>query len=693
MSPRSRRHGVSPSALLAVLVTLLLALGLAGTASAGSLLAAQDVVVNVTAGANDPVSGATVVARDDRTGRVMSNATTTGYLGYAVIRLRPGASTRRITITATGGRSKAVGNLSAADVMSATAQRAVMAREIEVNVNPGSTVLAEYLDERPRVSVAAAERAVARRLRLPKGTDVAESARFSRLRFSGEDFIGAARTRGGVEDYAEWAAGRIGAGDAVPSFADPRPADELPLRGAPPSSPAGAGPRREQAAGQVASVAITVMKPLIEVGAKKAYCAMGIAELCNSGTSTAPVLSDAEKKQLSDIERGISNLSTQMTTTQQSLSVVEGLVAALGQQMAALAYVGEGNAVQDVINATRAAAALRAEGRDLTPNVTQALKNALVKRHETNSGCPNWAALVGALPPAAVMDGSTPRYPTATCTTSAGRGGPGDGLLQFAQRTVASKSPALTAGPTQAAVDSAGEFWLGEFAKNVFSVNAAAAYASRPGGTSTWTTETAEATTRLLDDAVALIEIDASGAYFGARIPTNQVLRMGPASGIVYGIGHYSMDPGACFGTGSGFMAWKRNPPDVGRLFSMYYPTYDKAPLTTGACPPAQIVQPPTDIPGAPNAVWTSPDTVPAADLVHLLAPLRRAALCHLRDRVEAGVSLRAPSGTAAGGLCDPYPAAIPDTPHLVWPEAGRASGREGVLPNLQLSLGNASCH
>ena len=63
MSPRSRRHGVSPSALLAVLVTLLLALGLAGTASAGSLLAAQDVVVNVTAGANDPVSGATVVAR------------------------------------------------------------------------------------------------------------------------------------------------------------------------------------------------------------------------------------------------------------------------------------------------------------------------------------------------------------------------------------------------------------------------------------------------------------------------------------------------------------------------------------------------------------------------------------------------------------------------------------------------------
>jgi len=571
-----------------------------------------------------------------------------------------------------------------------------MASEIEVNVNPGSTVLAEYLDERPRASVAAAERAVARRLRLPTGTDVAESARFSRVRFSGEDFIGAARKRGGVEDYAEWAAERISAGDAVRSFAAPRPADDLPLQGAPPSSPAGAGLRREQGvAGTSASLGLTLLKPLIELAAKKSYCLLGITELCNAGTTiTTPALSEAEKKKLDEIATGISNLSTQMTTTQQSLSAVEGLVAALGQQVAALSYVGEGNAVQDVINATLAAAALRAQGRGLTPNVTQALKNALVKRHETTNGCPNWAALVGALPPAAVMDGSTPRYPTAACTSSAAGGGPRDGLLQFAQRTVASKSPALTAGPTQAAVDSAGEFWLGEFAKNVFSVNAAAAYASRPGGTSTWTTETAEATTQLFNDAIELIEIDASGAYFGARIPANQVLRMGPSTGIIYGIGHYAMDPGVCFGNGSGFMAWKRNPTGFGRAASWYLPMYDKAPVTTGACPPARIVQPPTDIPGAPNAVWTSPDTVPAADLVHLLAPLRRAALCHLRDRVEAGVSLRAPSGTAAGGLCDPYPAAIPDTPHLVWPEAGRASRTgEGVLPNLQLSLGNASCH
>jgi hypothetical protein len=49
------------------------------------------------------------VALDDRTGTIMSSATTTGDLGYAVVRLRPGASTQRITITFTrvGGRDRA----------------------------------------------------------------------------------------------------------------------------------------------------------------------------------------------------------------------------------------------------------------------------------------------------------------------------------------------------------------------------------------------------------------------------------------------------------------------------------------------------------------------------------------------------------------------------------------------------------
>ena len=93
MRPRTLIASTLAAVTLAILVPSL---------ATAEPIAATDVVVNVTAGANDPVSGATVVARDDRTGRVVSSTTTTGDLGYTVIRLRPGASAQRITITATG---------------------------------------------------------------------------------------------------------------------------------------------------------------------------------------------------------------------------------------------------------------------------------------------------------------------------------------------------------------------------------------------------------------------------------------------------------------------------------------------------------------------------------------------------------------------------------------------------------------
>lgn len=693
------RTAVRSIALAAVVATLL-ALGFAGSGRAGVVMASEDVVVNVTAGANDPVSGAAVVARDDRTGRVVSNTTTTGDLGYTVIRLRPGAPTQRITITATGGRSQAVGRLSTADVMSATAPRSAIAAAIEQNVNPGSTVLAEYLDQRPRASLATAERAVARRLRLPLAgdVDVAEAARFSRLRFSGEAFISAAHQRGGVEAYAAWAAKRIDAGAAVRPFTAPRPADDLPLRGATAPTASGAELRGEHDAG--VGVLLTLVKPLIELGAKKAYCAMGLTDLCPPGAGAAPAagLSEAEKRQLRDIERGISNLATQMTTAQQALAAIDVQVAALGGQVAALNYVAEMNAVQDVIGSTRAAAGLRAEGRAVPSDLRQALTNSLVRRYEINSGCPNFAALVGTLPTAAIMDGPDLRYPSAACTNLAQGIGAKAGLMQFAQRRVASAYSVVTAGTTQAAVDSAGEFWLGEFAKNVFASNAASVYALRDGGNSTRSAEVVEATGQLFNDAIGLIEIDATGMYFGARIPSDQVLKMGPSSGTIYGIGHYTMDVGSCFGNGAGFMAWKRNPEGMKREWASYFPTYDRGPLTTGACTPAQIVNPPPDIPGAPDDSWTSPDAMTDGDLAGLLAPLRRAALCHVNDRVGPGASLRATPETAAGGLCDPYPVAIPDAPLLVWPEVDAVTNRlkkthQGVLPNLQLSLRNAACH
>ncbi|MBM3635309.1 MAG: fibronectin type III domain-containing protein [Actinobacteria bacterium] len=715
MSPRSRRHGVPRLAFLGVLVAMLLALGLAGTAAAGAALPAQDVVVNVTAGANDPVSGATVVARDDRTGRVMSSATTTGYLGYAAIRLRPGASTQRITITATGGRSKAVGTLSAADVMSATAQRAVMASEIEVNVNPGSTVLAEYLDERPRASVATAERVVARRLRLPKGTDVAESARFSRLRFSGEDFIGAARKRGGVEDYAEWAAERISAADAVRSFAAPRPADEIPLRGTLAPSPLGAGPRREQAYGGAAfSVIWTLAKPLVELGARKAYCWFGLKELCTPETTPSPSgggLTDDQKKQLADIETGISNLSAQMTTMQQSLDGVGGVVAALGTQVGTLNYTAEMNAVDDVIRNTRIVAGLRAQDTEQAAAAVRALRRSLEARYGINSGCPNWPALVGVLPRAVVANASD--YPNAACTSLAQGLGTGAGLLQLSQRRVASATPVLAAGVRQRTVDAAGEYWLGEFARNVFSVRAAEAYASRPDGPSTRTGQVADATGELFDDATLQIEADATGAYFGARIPEGQFLIMGPTNGTLYGIGTYRADSDPCFGNGSGFVAWTKQQRGRTAREASYFPTrgLNAGPAFSGACTPHQLVVPPPPVPGAagaPDGSWVSPDALPAAHLPGVLEPLRWAALCHMRGRVLSPTTLATPAGGTWGGLCQPYPVTIPSDLLLHYslfaspgaqvvligdPLHRQSTDPRGVLPNLQLSLKNSACH
>ena len=711
MRPRTLIASTLAAVTLAVLVPSLATAFFCG--GHGVCLDPIDVVVNVTAGANDPVSGATVVARDDRTGRVVSSTTTTGDLGYTVIRLRPGASAQRITITATGGRSQVVGGLSGADVMSATAQRGAIAAEIDVNVNPGSTVLAEYLNVRPGASIAAAERAVARRLRLPAGTDVAESARFARSRFSGADFITAARERGGVQAYADWTADRIGNGAGVRSFAAPRPVDDLPLRGDALGASRGASPRREN--NVAASIAITVLKPFIEAGAQKIFCGLGIKFLCRSTPTPTPAsgLTAAEKKQLADIERGISDLATQMTTAQQTLSAIEVQVAALGGQVAALNYGPEMNAVQDIIEATRAAAGLRAEGRDVPAGLAEVLTNALARRYEINSGCPNWAALVGALPTAAVMDGSELRHPRAACASLAQGIGISNGLMQFAQRKVAAASSIVTAGPTQAKVDLAGEFWLGEFAKNVVSSNMASEYALRPGGNSTRTAEVVDATTQLFNDALGMIEIDATGAYFGARILNDQILVMGPASGTLYGIGYYQMDPGTgpwgldkrvqCRGNTPWQMNWSRLPGAFRPGLVGYAPSATPAGVATAsepvagtpaACSPGQFVSTPPEIPGAPPNAWESPDALPAENLPGVLAALRRAALCHMKDRVNSGVTFRPEEGTSVGGLCDSYPAPIPDEPVLAWEgsQVLKEPAGHGVMPNLQLSLKDTGC-
>ena len=694
MSPRSRRHGVPPPAFLGVLVAMLLALGLAGTASAGSLLAAQDVVVNVTAGANDPVSGATVVARDDLTGRVMSNATTTGYLGYAAIRLRPGASTRRITITATGGRSKAVGTLSAADVMSATAQRAVMASEIEVNVNPGSTVLAEYLDERPRASVAAAERAVARRLRLPTGTDVAESARFSRLRFSGEDFIGAARTRGGVEDYAEWAASRIASGTALPGFAAQVPADDLPYRGS-------AGQRRNEIDGLL----LAPFKPLLGALGTKVLCAMALPQKLAVGASlcedkeAARQLSPEDKQQLDAIEQGISNLRVQMSGVEATLGNLDVQVGNLGGQVATLKYQAEMNAVDDVVKAAAVVAGVRAQGGTAPDHNMRTLQNALVQRLAINAGCPDWAALVGSLPPAVMRDAQGPRHPDAACAPSSLGVGTQNGLLQFAQRTTAAASRFVAAGPTQATVDAAGEFWLGEFARNVFSMNISLAYALQ-AGTSTRSSTAVDATAELFEDVVDVINLDATGTYFGARIPNDRVLAMGATQGTIYGIGSYQ-DPGSCRGGALWPVQYrfaKIRLPDTHVVHRMSYLPGGAEPLdrTRRACRAAEFIVPPPAVPGAGSTLEWQPAKEIRADHGRngIRGLLRSAALCRVQEAVVAASTSRpiSPLSFDGGGgtICVPGRTAIPERLGVEWSNSGKKAG--GALPNLQLSLDHGAC-
>ncbi|MFM9018651.1 MAG: fibronectin type III domain-containing protein [Actinomycetota bacterium] len=702
MSPRSRRHGVPRLAFLGVLVAMLLALGLAGTAAAGAALPAQDVVVNVTAGANDPVSGATVVARDDLTGRVVSNATTTGNLGYTVVRLRPGASTRRLTITATGGRSQAVGRLTTAtggrsqavgNVMSATAQRGVIAREIEVNVNPGSTVVAEYLDERPRASVAAAERAVARRLRLPAGTDVAESARFSRLRFSGEDFIRAARTRGGLEDYAEWAALRIAGGTALPSFAARVPADDLPYRGV-------AGQRQNGVTGLV----LAPLKPVAAVYGMKLLCAMRIpeflkfGEFCEDKGKGAPgQLSSADRQLLTNISTDISNLRVQMSGVEATLGNIDVQVGNLGGQVALLGYQAEMNAVDDVVKATAVVAGVRAQGQAVPDDVVRTLRNALVQRLAINAGCPNWAALIGSLPPSAVRDANGPRHPDAACAASAQSVGTQNGLLQFAQRTTAAASRFVAAGPTQGTVDAAGEFWLGEFARNVLSVNLSSAYALQTG-TSTRNAGAVDATADLFEDVVEVIDVDATGTYFGARIPDDQVLAMGATQGTIYGIGSYR-DPGDCRGGAvrpvrQRYQRWSEQ--GRSRMNHSYLPS-GVDPLDTNwkACSPAQLIQPPASVAGAPATPgWQAVTEVPAAHRQGIRNPLRNAALCRVQEAVVAASTSRRLSALFFNGdggtICVPGRAAMPAQLGVEWFNSGKKA--DGVLPNLQVSVNHGTC-
>jgi hypothetical protein len=656
----------------------------------------SDVVVNVTAGANDPVRGATVVARDDRTGKIMSSATTTGDLGYTVIRLRPGASPQRITISATGGTSGAVGKLSRTDdALAATVQRADADAAIEVNVNPATTIQAAYLDLRPGATLANSEKTVARRLGLTPDIPLDEAGRYSRVKFSGEAFAREAENRGGIDAYADWAASRIAAGTALPKYAAPDPRDDLPLRGL--------APRRQNAIGAKDVVWSFLVKPLLEFGGKLLLCELGVTGLCLN-TEAPPVqaqLPPELKQQLAGIEQGISNLNTQMTTIQLTLSGISGLVNTINGQVSTLRYSSERNAVDAVLDATQAAAAFRVQGEPVPAQIQQILRNALVRLHGINGGCPDWPALVGQLPPSVLKDDKgQPRYPGAACAREQGVGAE-TGLMQFAQRTLAARAAFVAAGPTQDRVDTAGEFWVGEFARDIFATNAAAADALQ-AGTSALTPTAVQAASEMFEDVITAIDADASGNYFGARIPHNQVVAMGATTeGTIFGIGHFK-DPGNCRGGKLRNVRYTFMNPTRSRgketSESSYLPAGAEPPDKRGAdgtvdrswpaCTSAQLVEPPPPLSGAPDTLgWKTGPGVPADLIERVRVPLRQAALCHIQ-----AVRIQVPSPVleleAGANFCSRP--VIPERPIIEW-EKGNKTLR-GELPNLQLSQNHDAC-
>ena len=680
-------------------------------APSGGSIPASDVVVNVTLGANDPVSGATVVARDDLTGRVVSKTTTTGSLGYAVLRMRPMQSKRHITITATGGTSGSVGKLSRTDdALAATVQRAAADAAIEVNVNPATTIQAAYLDIRPGATLANSEKTVARRLRVAPGIPLDEAGRYSRVAFSGEAFARAAKGRGGINAYADWAAQRIARGTALPNYAAPLPPDDLPLRG-------GALGKQENILG---SLAASALAPLAEYGGRLLFCEIGIAALCPNQTPPPVRLPPEVLEQFNRIEQGISNLSSQITSVRQDLDdlaravnrLERGFVDMTGD-LRTLAYENERSAVNAVVRNVRIAAGLRAQGDEVRPELRDALENSFLQRVSINDGCPNYRALIGELPRAVV-----PLHPTAACTTPVGGGVRADGLMQYAQRRAATLVGVVAAGQTQGQVDSAGDFWLGHLALNIFSANASSAFAVERGR-STRDRATIEATADMFQDAIATIDLDGTGTYFGARIPTNQVLAMSPDGtevGTLYGIGTYR-DPGDCrggtlrpvlhrFNQGeSEFLS--RFGPDEFSL-SFYLPSGSgfadaetrlvNPRQTLGAipgwvaCTPAQLLQPPPPAPSAPAAPGWQPAARPAdADMQRIRGPLRAAALCQVQDLIRSQ-NAQGPQFQAGGDICvarSAGSAKLPDQIDLAWTFPAQY---RGVLPNLQVSVGNEAC-
>lgn len=627
---------------------------------------AQHVVVSASLGANDPVAGATVVARDALTGRVASTVATTGIVGHARIVLSPGDSARRVVITATRGSARAGSLTAGGHTLSVTIERGDVDPGLDVMVNPATTIQSAYLAARPTASLADSASVVGQALRLPAGMGIGEAGRYARRAFSGEVFAGVARAHGGMGAYATQIARRIAAGRAIRSFGHPRTTHTT-LRSLHPAEPVSRAGARETAFDKMdvlGFVGGAMVRGLIEKGMDKAYCAMHITEMCPPGDETATKLSEI-KTELKAVEAGISDLKTQMATAQSSLASLNVAVAELGSQVAGTQYSAESTAVDDVIRRIQVIASQGAQGTEPTAVQVSLLKNAFTKLYALNAGCPNTAALVGALP-RSVVAAAAKKYPSAGCISTASGEGVHLGLMQFAQRKVAGTLGAVAAGSTQDTVDSAGEYWLNEFARDVFASSEAAMFAAR-AGTGSRSPEDIDVTREMFGDAFETMNADGTATYFGARIPTTQVLQVQGTEGTVYGIGTYA-DPGNCRGNMIGTAYY-----GLGNYtFTQDFSDGDAPVCTNFLTPPPVVAGVPASSPWVPLGAW------PTGVLERVKGPLRNAALCQVAAQARWTAL---PSGGGPNLPCRTFPEPVPTM----------LKG-DFELPNLQVSTQHDKC-
>lgn len=672
MRVRSLMAGTAAAVTLAGLVP---ALAVADPVPAASA------VVSVTVDANDPVVGARVVARDAATGQAASSVATTGRYGYAVIRMFPGQSDARVVVTSTGGAARVGGTLAGtADAMSTTLTRGDAFAAVDIGINPATTVKSAYMGLRPGASDDVAERTVARGLGVRGNLELAEAAGYSNRPFSGAVFAKAADRRGGLTAYAKWAARRIATSGKAPSYVSRAPVDVLPLRSGSGIATNPAARRSANEGSIVGAIGVDLLVhtvgSVLDSATDPVLCSMGLTFMCDKPESPAPApaaLPAELTAKLNDIQANIGNLRTNLTSIQGQIAGVDNAVADLPVQLTALDYAREADAVWAVLRSAQVTSSLALEGKT-DARAASTFENALHQLFDLNHGCPMWVALIGRLPSAALSDGSGARYPNAACTASAGGIGTDFGLMQYAQRRYAATLPFVSAGAVQDSVDAAGEFWLGRFAQDIMASSMAAAWATRTSPPrSAVSREDWDQTWSLFADVMGAVDSDATGAYFGQRIPPTQVVKMTTGlQGKVYAFGTFK-DPGECWGNSlATFVA--------GYGGSSYEP--DGA---MGAACSDFVTPPPPDAivaatPTAPSA-WTLLDAWPDGHKDALRPPLQDAAYCQMLAKGDwTGTTL--PTGEPLS--CRTFPQAIPTT--VV------TGTTQATLPNLQVSLGNTGC-